>query len=87
VDWVLDSVEEVDRWAEGNAATAAAQLSAGIGIPAPVLEVALKRQTYGIKPLDAETIAAQQAIADTFYSLGLVPKHVDVSAIVRRTGS
>jgi sulfonate transport system substrate-binding protein len=87
VDWVLDSVEEVDRWAEGNTATAAAQLSAGIGIPAPVLEVALKRQTYGIKPLDAETIAAQQAIADTFYSLGLVPKHVDVSAIVRRTGS
>lgn len=87
VDWVLDSVAEVDRWAEGNTATAAAQLSAGIGIPAPVLEVALKRQTYGIKPLDAETIAAQQAIADTFYNLGLVPKHVDVSAIVRRTGS
>ena len=87
VGWVLDAVVEVDRWAEANTATAASQLSAGIGIPAPVLEVALKRQTYGIKPLDAETIAAQQAIADTFYSLGLVPKHVDVSAIVRRTGS
>jgi sulfonate transport system substrate-binding protein len=87
VDWVLDSVAEVDRWAESNTATAAAQLSAAIGIPAPVLEIALKRQTYGIKPLDAETVAQQQAIADTFYKLGLVPKHVEVSAIVRGTGS
>ena len=52
-----------------------------------MLEVALKRQTYGIKSLDSETIAQQQSIADTFYDLGLVPKHVDVSAIVRKTGS
>jgi sulfonate transport system substrate-binding protein len=87
VDWVLDSVVSVDRWAEGNASAVAAQLSAGIGIPAPVLELALKRQTYGVRPLDAETIAQQQAIADTFYKLGLVPKHVEVSAIVRKTGS
>jgi sulfonate transport system substrate-binding protein len=87
VDWVIDSVASVDRWAEGNATAVATQLSSGIGIPAPVLEIALRRQTYGIKPLDAETVAEQQAIADTFYKLGLVPKHVDVSAIVRKTGS
>jgi sulfonate transport system substrate-binding protein len=87
VDALIASVAGVDRWAEGNAAAVAAQLSAGIGIPAPVLEVALKRQTYGIKPLDAETIAQQQSIADTFYALGLLPKPVQVSAIVRRAGS
>jgi sulfonate transport system substrate-binding protein len=87
VDALIDSVAGVDRWAEGNAAGVAAQLSAGIGIPAPILEVALKRQTYGIKPLDAETIAQQQSIADTFYALGLLPKRVQVSAVVRRAGS
>jgi sulfonate transport system substrate-binding protein len=87
VDQIIDSVSGVDRWAEGNAPAVAAQLSAGIGIPAALLEVALKRQTYGIKPLDAETIAQQQSIADTFYALGLVPKPVQVSAIVRRAGS
>src|SRR3984957_20278568 len=40
VDAVVDAVTDTDRWAEGNAAAVAAQLSAGIGIPAPVLEVA-----------------------------------------------
>jgi sulfonate transport system substrate-binding protein len=87
VDAVVAAVADVDRWAEGNSAAAAAQLSAGIGIPAPVLEIALKRQTYGIKPLDDSTVAQQQSIADTFYALGLLPKPVQVSAIVRKAGS
>jgi sulfonate transport system substrate-binding protein len=47
----------------------------------------LKRQTYGIKPLDDATVAAQQKIADTFYALGLLPKPITVSAVVWRTGS
>lgn len=87
VDTVIDAVADIDRWAAGNASKVAAQLSAGIGIPAPVLEVALKRQSYGIKPLDDATVADQQAIADTFYALGLLPKPVRISAVVRRTGS
>jgi sulfonate transport system substrate-binding protein len=87
VDAVIDVVVATDRWAEGNSAAVAAQLSAGIGIPAPVLEIALKRQTYGIKPLDDATVAQQQSIADTFYALGLLPKPVQVSAIVRKAGS
>jgi sulfonate transport system substrate-binding protein len=87
VDSVIDAVAATDRWAQGNSEAVAAQLSAGIGIPAPVLEIALKRQTYGIKPLDDTTVAQQQGIADTFYALGLLPKPVLVSAIVRRAGS
>jgi sulfonate transport system substrate-binding protein len=87
VDTVLAAVNDVDRWAEGNSSAVAAQLSAGIGIPAPVLEIALKRQTYGIKPLDDATVTEQQKIADTFYALGLIPKPITVSTVVRRTGS
>jgi sulfonate transport system substrate-binding protein len=49
--------------------------------------VALERQTYGVRPIDAETIADQQRIADTFYALGLVPKHVVVSSVVWKAGS
>jgi sulfonate transport system substrate-binding protein len=87
VDAVLGALRDVDHWAEDNSATVATQLSAGIGIPAPILEIALKRQTYGVKPLDEHTIAQQQAIADAFFALGLLPKPVTVSDAVRRTGS
>jgi sulfonate transport system substrate-binding protein len=61
----------------------AAQLSPSIGITVPVLEAALKRQAYGIKPIDAAAIAEQQKIADAFYQLGLLPKPLKVSDAVR----
>ncbi len=87
VDAVLSALNEVDRWADNNSHAAAEELSAGIGIPVPILEVALKRQAYGVKPLDESVVAEQQRIADTFHALGLLPKPVNVSSIVRRTGS
>ena len=42
----------------------------------PVVEVALKRQAYGIKPLTDSVIADQQQVADTFFALGLLPKQI-----------
>jgi hypothetical protein len=59
------------------------QLGPSIGIPAPVLEVALTRQSYGIQPIDKSVIADQQKIADLFHQLGLLPKPVKISDAVR----
>ena len=87
VDAIIGEIADIDRWASGQETEVASELSAGIGIPAPVLEVALKRQTYGVRPIDTETIRDQQHIADTFYALGLVPKPVVVSAVVRKPAS
>jgi sulfonate transport system substrate-binding protein len=83
LDATLAAVSEIDRWAKDDTRTVAAQLSPSIGVPAPILEVALGRQSYGVKPLDAAVVARQQNIADTFYKLGLLPKAVDVARIVR----
>ena len=87
IDAVIAAIAEIDEWAKGNEKAVAEELSAGIGIPAPVLEIALKRQTYGIKPLDDSVVAEQQRIADTFHALGLLPKSIVVSTIVRKSGS
>ena len=87
IDAVVAAIVDIDAWASGRESIVAEQLSAGIGIPAPVLEVALKRQAYGIRPLDASVVAQQQSIADTFYALGLIPKSIVVSTIVRKSGS
>lgn len=87
VDAILAGIADIDRWADGKEKAVAEELSAGIGIPAPILEVALKRQTYGVRPLDDAAVADQQRIADTFYALGLVPKQVVVSGAVRKPAS
>ena len=87
VQAVLDELREVDNWVQKDPKAAAAQLSGPTGIPAPVLEVAIIRQNYGIAPVGEEAAKSQQAVADTFYSLGLLPKPVTISEAVWRTGS
>ena len=87
LDAVLQALAEIDSWAKDNTDAVAAELSPSVGIPAAILTVALKRQTYGVKPLDAGTVAEQQRIADTFRKLGLLPKPVVISEAVRAGGS
>jgi sulfonate transport system substrate-binding protein len=87
VDAIVAAIADIDAWASGREAAVAEELSAAIGIPAPILEVALKRQSYGIKPLGDDVVAAQQRVADAFYGLGLLPKPIVVSNAVRKPGS
>lgn len=87
IDATLAAVDDIDRWARDNARMVADQLSPQTGIPASILEVALARQSYGVKLLDASVVAEQQRIADTFFKLGLLPKAIDVASVVRRAGA
>jgi len=87
VDAIIAALADIDVWAKANPSAAAAELAPSVGIPAPILQVALERQSYGIKALDAKVVAEQQAIADTFHALGLLPKPIVVSDAVRKAGS
>ena len=87
VDLVLAQLSEVDDWAKGDIHAVAEQLAPAIGLSVPVVEVALKRQSYGIKPITESVIADQQREADTFFVLGLLPKQITISDVVRRPGS
>lgn len=82
VDAILEGLREVDDWAKTDIKTVAEQLSPSVGLPVPVLEVALKRQAYGIKPIDRKVITEQQQLADTFLALGLTPKAISVGDAV-----
>jgi len=87
LDIVLDELRGVDAWAKTDIHAVAEQLSVAVGLPVPVLEVALKRQSYGIKPIDDQVLVDQQRLADTLYQLKLIPKEVRVSDIARKSGS
>ncbi|MDR3467478.1 MAG: sulfonate ABC transporter substrate-binding protein [Xanthobacteraceae bacterium] len=87
IDAVIASIAELDDWARDKVGAVAEELSPGTGIPAPVLEIALRRQTYGIRSLADHVVAEQQRIADTFLALGLLPGPIVVSTIVRKSGS
>jgi sulfonate transport system substrate-binding protein len=79
VDAILAGLREVDDWAKTDIKGVAEQLSPSVGLPIPVLEVALKRQAYGIRPIDRKVIGEQQQLADTFLALGLIPKAISVA--------
>ena len=87
VDLVLAELREVDDWAKGDIHAVANQLAPAIGLPVAVVEVALKRQSYGIKPITDGVIADQQRVADTFFALGLLPKQIKISDAARRPGT
>jgi sulfonate transport system substrate-binding protein len=87
VDLVLAQLSEVDDWAKGDIHAVAEQLAPSIGLSVPVVEVALKRQSYGIKPLTESVVADQQRVADAFLALGLLPKPIKISDVARRSGS
>jgi sulfonate transport system substrate-binding protein len=84
VDIVIDAIAEIDDWIKNNTATVAAELAPSVGIPENVLVRAVERQSYGVKPLDASVIAQQQAIADTFFKLGLIPKEISIAEVTRK---
>jgi sulfonate transport system substrate-binding protein len=81
---VIDGLAEAARWAEANRADVAAALAAVTGVPLEVQTVAANRASFLIGPVTDEIITAQQAVADRFHKLGLIPKPIAVRDIVWR---
>lgn len=78
VSAVLDEVAAVDEWVKQHPKDAAAALQPQVGLDQATLELALSRSGYGVKPVTATVMAEQQQIADAFFNLKLIPKHINV---------
>ncbi|MCC6756304.1 MAG: aliphatic sulfonate ABC transporter substrate-binding protein, partial [Solirubrobacterales bacterium] len=83
VDAIIESLGEVDDWVNANKDKVAEEFSPLLGIPAPILAVAVDRRTYGVQPITPEVVAQQQAIADVFFELGLIPKAIKIADAVK----
>ncbi|MGY3471214.1 ABC-type nitrate/sulfonate/bicarbonate transport system substrate-binding protein [Bradyrhizobium sp. LM6.11] len=67
-------------WAESHHEEVAKAQAEATGVEA--VRRFVNRSTYRVVPLDAEVTKSQQAVADRFAKLGLIPKPVNVSDIV-----
>ncbi len=74
----IEEVDGIDQWVAGHKAEAAVELSQVLGLDRAVTELFVGRVGYGTRAVTREILAEQQAIADTFFALKLIPKKLDV---------
>ncbi|SFE99630.1 sulfonate ABC transporter substrate-binding protein [Paracidovorax wautersii] len=74
----VQEVAAIDTWVEKNQPAAAAELSSLLGLDRSVTELFVSRVGYGTLPVSREILAEQQAIADTFFDLKLIPRKLDL---------
>ena len=87
VDAIIAAVHDVDDWEAAHPDEAAAELAEAVKLPVPVVAVALARQAHGVAPLTPAVTAGQQAVADAFLALRLIPRKLDVGSVVWKPGS
>jgi len=69
-------------WADSHHEEVSKAQAEATGVDIEAIRRFVDRSNYRVVPLDAEVIRSQQAVADRFARLGLIPKPVNVSDIV-----
>ncbi|MFZ5896334.1 MAG: aliphatic sulfonate ABC transporter substrate-binding protein [Myxococcota bacterium] len=79
---VLDEYKALSDWEAKNPEQSAKTLAEASGIAYEALLLSERRHTYGILPITDDVIAKQQAIADAFRKLELIPKEIRLADAV-----
>ncbi|MDR0716535.1 MAG: sulfonate ABC transporter substrate-binding protein [Azoarcus sp.] len=81
--WALEEIRVTGDWVTSHFDEAADILAPQIGLSKEITRDALRHYGYGVTyPLPPNVIANQQAIADAFHGLKLIPKKLDVRSVV-----
>jgi sulfonate transport system substrate-binding protein len=81
---IVDVTGSTAKWAEAHRDEVARSLSAITGIPLDIQTIAANRSSFAVGPITEDIIATQQAVADRFFKLGLIPKKITIRDIVWR---
>ena len=84
VSALLDAINGAAKWAASHPDELAALMAEVTGVPLAAQRVAAARGVYAVQPLDDAIIAQQQAIADTFAGLRVIPARIDIKSAVWR---
>lgn len=78
VEFILENINESDKWANENKEEVISIMSKALGIDEKVISLQINRRTFGATKITDEIIEAQQKQADKYFELGLIPVEVDV---------
>lgn len=76
---VLDALRAEAAWGEAHRADLVRIVSQANGLPPQIVEAGLRRGKLAVEPVTADVIARQQASADIFAKLGMIPKAITVA--------
>jgi sulfonate transport system substrate-binding protein len=79
---LIEEIDRIGQWTLANADAAADQVAPLLGLSHEITRTALTRQGYGTRTLTPEVVQAQQAIADTFFELKLIPRALNISEVI-----
>lgn len=83
IDAIRAETQAVAAWADANPTQVAELLAPLLKLDQSILEVVSKRRNYGFEVVTPEMVAEQQAIADSFYKLKVIPKAIKVAEAVQ----
>ncbi|OLP52931.1 ABC transporter substrate-binding protein [Rhizobium rhizosphaerae] len=78
----LGALKQAAGWADSHRDKVAEALHEVTGVPLEAQTLAANRTQFGIEPITPAIIESQQATADRFFRLGLIPKKITVSEAV-----
>ncbi|AYQ92010.1 sulfonate ABC transporter substrate-binding protein [Burkholderia gladioli] len=81
---VLRQLRETGLWVNGHPAETAAIIAPKVGLDTALVETWFKRVPFGAVPIDERIVASQQAVADAFYGVKLIPRKLEVAENVWR---
>ncbi len=79
---VNEEIAKASRWTSDNRGQAAELFAQATGIPKEIQAKTISRSEFVIAPVNEDVIAEQQAIADRFHKLELIPAPIKVRDIV-----
>ena len=77
---LLDALAGEAAWGDAHQQEAGAIVQEATGLPADIVATSLRRGPLAVAPLTDTVVKTQQAGADIFYRLGVIPSAVDVRA-------
>jgi len=87
IEAIREETQAVATWADANPEEVVKILAPILNVDVSILDVVTRRRSYGFEPIQADMVAEQQEIADTFFELGLIPKQLKVEEVVWKPGN